>query len=148
MKVTICKLTRRLNPENPMPPMVNPGQGVTGEFMVPTDKGIELMESDNADLTELTINDIYAPAETFRPKIGYPVYVKGAAYYDYLRTSRIRSYYIHETDGADPDKLVLPKDFPLEDAAHISLEGLEKGDMLLATMNSIYIARPYEVTNE
>ena len=73
------------------------------------------------------------PSEEIRcgvPLLLYPADIQ------FFHTSRIRSIYEHETnDGYD--KLVLPANFP--SAADLKIPELKKGDVLLGTMNSVYL---------
>ena len=55
---------------------------------------------------------------------------------DWFSSSPIKSIYVH---GTGRDKLVLPSDFP--DALHLDMSKLDMkpGEMLLATLNSVYL---------
>lgn len=140
MDVVITKLIRRQNPENPASPEIYTGQRTQGVFMVPTQLACDIMDKKVAHPDSARIADLYEEAAEFKPKIGYPVFVyhrNGG----WLKTSIIRAYHIHETDGDAPDKLVLPKGFPVEDIVEMPSGYLQPEDMLLATMNSIYHIR-------
>lgn len=70
----------------------------------------------------------------FVPEIGKAVWIQGRGFRDYVRTSLIQDYYIHDEPELSKDKIVLP-------AEHAEmLEGItwNKGDVLLVTMNSLY----------
>jgi hypothetical protein len=58
-----------------------------------------------------------------------------------LRTSTVKSVYVHESE--DYDKLVLPKNFP-KTAAHLLFPLMEKGEILFATLNSVYYVQLIE----
>lgn len=138
MKVVIKKITRRLNPELNFPVLVPTGAVGFGDFGIMKEKtaveGVE--EGINPNDPEN-----YDYPDTLFARVGQCVMIGTPGSDHWIRTSRIRSYYVHETDGSHPDKLVLPKGFPVEDCAQLSLEELEPGDMLLATQNSIYLVR-------
>ncbi len=70
----------------------------------------------------------------FVPQIGKWVWIQGRGLHDYVRTSQISDYYIHDEPELSKDKIVLP----FEHAT--MLEGVEwqKGDVLLVTLNSLY----------
>ena len=71
------------------------------------------------------------------PQIGYPVFVKRVGLSrDFIRTSNVTSWC---QLGSDNDKLILPKDFPIE--ALPEKFNFEEGDILIATLNSIYLAK-------
>lgn len=57
-----------------------------------------------------------------------------------FRTSLAKSIYVHNTDSGY-DKLVLPKDFPQATDLRFP-EKLKEGDVLIATMNSVYWLQP------
>lgn len=72
-----------------------------------------------------------------KPKIGCPFLIHGGGVSDWVRTSTVKSYYVCDDPENHPDKLVLPKDFPIEDIS--SIPEMKKGDLLIATRNSIYL---------
>lgn len=138
MKVAIKKLTRRVNPESNFSTLVPTGMVGFGDFGV-------MKENTTSQDSETEINpndpENYDYPEELFARLGKCIMV-GAPNSDlWLRTSKIRSYYIHDGDGTHPDKLVLPKEFPIEDSVAVSTEELEPGNMLLATQNSIYLVR-------
>ena len=63
----------------------------------------------------------------------------------FFHTSRVRSIYIHD-DESHNDKLVLPSNFP--NASDLKIPELNKGDVLLGTMNSVYLCRKEETIEE
>lgn len=70
----------------------------------------------------------------FIPQIGKSVWIQGRGRNDFVRTSLISDYYIHDEPELSKDKIVLP-------FQHATmLEGIEwqKGDVLLVTLNSLY----------
>lgn len=138
MKVQLTKLKRRSNPENPAYPLISDGQGVIGEFKVPTPALIKYWEEE----VEVPEGDpYYEIAGELKPIIGHPILVGDLP--TGIRTSRIRSYYVHEKPDEHPDKLVLPANFPIKEVEGLDMNKLDKGDMILATMNSLYLVRPY-----
>jgi len=56
--------------------------------------------------------------------------------HEWFATSKVRSIYQH---GTENDKLVLPKDFPV--SKDLNIPELKDNDILLATMNSVYLLR-------
>jgi hypothetical protein len=138
MNVKITKLNRRIDPENPFPAQVNDGQSVIGAFMVPTEEAIDWMkQEDDVQPPE----KLWEEPEALIPKINEPILIRSDDNWAYLRTSKVRSYYVHETDGSEPDKLILPKDFPVHSIHDLPQDLLVPGDLLMATMNSIYLLR-------
>ena len=83
------------------------------------------------DYSGIVIND--------KVEIGKPFILE--SYRDWFRTSNIRSIYQHE-DASDNDKLILPKNFPI--ASDLDIPELKNKDILLATMNSIYLLQAVE----
>lgn len=79
-------------------------------------------------------DDHFILEEQFIPRIGKCVWIQGRGFRDYVRTSQIQDYYIHDEPELSKDKIVLP----FEHAQ--MLEGITwgKGDILLVTMNSLY----------
>lgn len=74
------------------------------------------------------------------PQVGKCIFIKGRGFYDYVRTSQIADYYIHDEPELSKDKIVLP-------AQHAGmLEGIQwaKGDVLLVTLNSLYFLKAIE----
>jgi hypothetical protein len=72
--------------------------------------------------------------EQFVPRIGKCVWIQQRGFRDYVRTSQIQDYYIHDEPELSKDKIVLP----YEHAKMIEGITWEKGDILLVTMNSLY----------
>lgn len=136
MKAQFIKLTRRVDAENLDYPMVSNGQGVIGQIKIPLQK---MIDNDEYTSEMLHVNEAYEIATEGRPIIGYPIMAGDMPYG--IRTSRIRSYYIHE-DKSGADKLVLPSEFDRDKLSLVNFNGLEKGDILYLTMNSLYLARP------
>ena len=56
----------------------------------------------------------------------------------YFHTSIVRSIYEHLSES-ELDRLILPKDFPM--SQDLNVPELRRGDILLATMNSVYLLR-------
>lgn len=150
----VVKLGRKSNPENPSPPQVYSGFRLYGTRMKKWHPKLsELMskeyetEDDQADAVVALAKELGGEhkltieAEDDRPNIGEPLWFYGRGIYDWLQTSVIRSYYVHEDGDNHPDKLVLPSEFPMEDLVNMDMPLMEKGDMLLCTMNSIYFAQ-------
>ena len=61
-----------------------------------------------------------------------------------LRTSTVKSVYICNTEQ---DKLVLPSDFPDKEYLDFSNIELKSGDILFATLNSVYALRDIQEKN-
>ena len=80
--------------------------------------------------------DYFGTISKNKIEIGEPVFLQN--YKEWFHTSRIRSAYQHE-DSSDNDKLILPKDFPI--ASDLNIPELKTKDILLATMNSVYLLR-------
>jgi hypothetical protein len=121
----IHKLGRRANPENPEPPQVSDGL----VFESPTLAAyVPLMTSIGAKE--------WCVQKDLRPLIDSPIQFREDGVGGVLTISRVRSYYKHCDKGEHPDKLVLPKDFPIEE--NIEIPKMKDGDYLIATMNSIY----------
>lgn len=131
MKVQLIKINRRENAENKMWPMINDGQSVIGELKVPNEKYNDVTFNENSS---------YDVIETPRAVLGKCLMVGSLP--AGIRTSMIRSYYVHDDADNHPDKLVLPAEFPREELANLNMSKLEKGDILYLTMNSLYLARP------
>ena len=138
MEVVIQKLTRRKDAENPHWSLVPTGALAMGAFGVMKK---DLVNEGDISATNPNDPDNYDYPNHLFARIGQCVMVNSPPSDRFLRTSRIRSYYIHETDGTHPDKLVLPQGFPIEDLKDLKLDNLIAGDMLLATQNSIYLVR-------
>lgn len=68
------------------------------------------------------------------PKVGRSFYLKTSPA-GWIQTSVVRSVFVQDTNQ---DKLVLPEDFP--DALHLDTSNVKllPGEMLVATMNSLY----------
>jgi hypothetical protein len=133
MKVTLVKVNRRLNAENNGWPMISDGQAVVGELRVPNEK---------YSATTFNDNESYSPVDTPRAVLGECLMVGKLP--AGIRTSKIRSYYVHNDADNHPDKLVLPSEFPREELVDLDMNKLEKGDILYLTMNSLYLARPVQ----
>jgi hypothetical protein len=75
--------------------------------------------------------------EMLIPEIGRPVQVvRPGLSGEYIRTSLVTSWCALMTDN---DKLILPKDFPIERLPkHFDFK---EGDILIATKNSVYLAK-------
>jgi hypothetical protein len=106
----------------------------------------------NADVTpyssmtswSVPSGDSYEGTEVNPPEIGSSYHLRdcsqgGYLCAEYFHSSTVKSIYIH--DSEDYDKLVLPIDFP-KTAIHLNIPIMEKGEMLLATMNSVYLVQP------
>ena len=72
--------------------------------------------------------------DTFIPVINNCVWLQGRGLFDYVRTSKIMDFYIHEDYDNSKDKIILP----LEDAELLKDIRWSAGDILLITLNSIY----------
>jgi len=131
MKVTLLKINRRANPEDSGWPIISDGEHVTGELKVPNEKYNEITFNENAS---------YDVVDSPRGVLGKCLMVGELP--SGIRTSMIRSYYVHDDPDNHPDKLVLPKGFPIEELASFNMDNLQKGDILYLTMNSLYLARP------
>jgi hypothetical protein len=71
------------------------------------------------------------------PQIGKPIMIASPKLSgEYIRTSNVKSWCELMTSN---DKLILPKDFPI--ASFPNNINFEEGDVLIATLNSIYIAK-------
>ena len=75
--------------------------------------------------------------DTFIPEIGQCVWIQGRGIFDYVRTSIIQDFYIHEDYENSKDKIALKP----ENAHLLSTTKFEKGDVLLITMNSLYLLK-------
>lgn len=62
--------------------------------------------------------------------------------YDYFATSFVKSFYVNTPDSEN-DKLILPSAFDTK--VELDLSQVKYNDIMIATMNSIYLLR--EVTN-
>lgn len=79
----------------------------------------------------------YGPLADGRPLVGQPVLIHGGHGTDWIRTSIVKDYcIINDVEGKD--KIVLPKEFILE-GLDLTTEKLEDGDLLIRTMNSVYV---------
>jgi hypothetical protein len=72
--------------------------------------------------------------DTFVPVIDKCVWIQGRGLFDYVRTSKIIDFYIHEDYDNSKDKILLS----LEDAHLLKDIKWSAGDILLTTLNSIY----------
>lgn len=89
------------------------------------------------------INDVIVGFSPDKPKIGMPFYIVTEDELEGVRTSRVKSFYVHDTNN---DKLVLPSDFPDARDLDFSKVNLKSGEMLIATCNSIYMVT--DITNK
>jgi hypothetical protein len=115
------KLGRKTDPKNPHPSMVWDGELFPGQ-------SAKAYVHDFAEKKN-EVND-----GKFIPKIGKCVWIQGKGFYDYVRTSIIEDFYIHEDYENSKDKIVIKPE-----NAHL-LNGIKfnKDDVLLVTMNSLY----------
>jgi hypothetical protein len=133
----LVKLSRHQNPENQNRAPVAVGTGGLGYVRVLTDEMIKALEDDSIDQKNIIQWEAQLEA---KPKIGSVFYVGDVG--NWLRTSVIRSYYVHDDPegyAEHPDKLVLPKEFPIQSNAF--MPELVAGDIVLCTMNSLYLCR-------
>ncbi|MDD3412511.1 MAG: hypothetical protein PHY47_00760 [Lachnospiraceae bacterium] len=154
----VTKLGRKQSPEYTGPSQVWNGIHMCGQeaaAFVPTDETINWAIKYQALESQEEKDKLYKETEptglfdwnrqweeqdTLVPKIGWPVYFRpNRMDAGWLRTSNIRSYYIHESEDGT-DKLVLPKEIQ-EEAMHLEFPEMSKGDVLLCTANSIYYAK-------
>jgi hypothetical protein len=137
---SLIKLRRRHDAENKRPPAVRDGSRHSGYVRVLTDEVVSLMKDDlDVDTSHLIQWECQKEA---KPKIGSVFMVDGVG--TWLRTSVIRSYYVHDDPegyAEHPDKLVLPEGFPIGSIEAFPL--LQSGDIILCTMNSLYLCREY-----
>ena len=128
----LIKLSRRSDART-----VRDGEGGAGYVRVLTNEKIKHLKDE--DGTEFLGLD-WECQKVARPKIGSVFMVAGAG--RWLRTSLVESYYVHDDPDnykTHPDKLVLPPGFPIETAT--SFPELKPGDVVLCTMNSLYLCR-------
>lgn len=130
------KLTRHDSPMNKVKPMVNTGDHCVGRAYV-------IGEENDPKNTEVQ--------EVAKPKIGKAFMVHGNGLFNFLRTSMVIGIYNHseeEINETGVDKLVLPSGFPASAGDKVSGSWdnlkLEEGDILLSTLNSIYLVRKYK----
>jgi hypothetical protein len=138
----LVKCSRHKRPENQSPAPFEVGTGGSGYVRVMSDALLAYNTACKKD--DLKISDFPGiPWECqlkAKPKIGSVFYVGDVG--NWLRTSIVKAYYLHDDpDGyvEHPDKLVLPTGFPLE--AAMNLPELQAGDIVISTMNSIYLCR-------
>jgi len=136
-KYIFTKLGRKADPENKAHPMVSTGQTVNGHASRWTEEAVD-WEGDETKVTEDFDGTVWEEQEELVPRVGYPMMIRGRGFSNWIRTSCVRSFYIHE-DVEGRDKLVLPSNFPIDDIGQLS--EMNKGDVLIATMNSIYFAK-------
>ena len=125
MGFKIYKLGRKASPESGSPAQVSNG------FKFKCDEIGYLDLSDRDNVEKKTIKEI-------SDLIGNLAFFEGDRMHDWIRTSVIRSVYEH---GGEIDKLILPKEFPKEDYLNMESPEMRDGDVLIATMNSIYLAQ-------
>ena len=75
--------------------------------------------------------------DIFIPEIGQCVWIQGRGFRDYVRTSIIEDFYIHDDTENSKDKIVLKP----ENAHLLETTKFNKGDVLLVTMNSLYLLK-------
>jgi hypothetical protein len=75
--------------------------------------------------------------DKFIPEIGQCVWIQGRGFSDYVRTSLIQDFYIHDDYENSKDKIVLKP----ENAHLLDTIQFNKGDVLLITMNSLYFLK-------
>jgi hypothetical protein len=76
-------------------------------------------------------------AEKFVPQIGQCVLIQGLGLFDHVRTSRIEDFYIHDDYDNSKDKITLKP----ENAFLLNNIKFDKGDVLLVTLNSLYLLK-------
>jgi len=117
--------------------MVYPGYSETGYAKVLTDELITFAKKNPKAKEEDYSKPFWEWQEKAKPKIGYPFLIDGGHTTDWLRTSTVKSYYVCGDSNDCPDKLILPKGFPIEDISE--MPEMKEGDILMATRNSIYL---------
>ncbi len=131
------KLQRKLDPENLNPPMVMDGTGGSGFVRVFTDEAIKHhLKDDDTEFEGIP----WECQKNALPKIDSVFCVSGHG--RWLRTSLVKGFYIYDEKliaETGKDKLVLPANFPVEANQHIPK--LEDQDILIVTMNSLYLCR-------
>jgi len=135
---TLQKLERRPDPENPAPPQVRDGFGSCGYLRTFTDELIAHFEKHEDDDVEFK-GIPWEVHKTFKPKINSIVHDGN------LRTSLVKGYYEHDKKKIEEtglDKIILPAGFPI--SAKTYIPELEDGDIILVTMNSLYLCRKRE----
>lgn len=123
MKGTVTKINRREDPEHTAPPAFEDLQQQGGSMSIVI---IEDGDKDN-HIDDYNIDNL----------IGNMLFI--ADHKTFLRTSPIKSIYEH-TASSGRDKLVLPDGFPT--VTFGNLPELYDNDILVATMNSVYLIRP------
>ena len=138
MKVKITKLRRRNDPMMKRAPSIFNGETYVGKLGVPSKALIDYWNG-KGDCP--SIDNAVEYVDKLEPIIGYPIFVGG--FITGMRTSCIKSI---QRPGTENDKLILPKDFSIEDEELLLefLNGFED-DMLLVTLNSFYKITVLEV---
>lgn len=139
----LTKLGRLPEPENPNPPMIYNGESGSGYIRVLTQEFVNHMENEDPEKGEF-MGIQWETQSELKPRIGSVVIAEG--YGRWIRTSVVRSYYVHEDPNGyaeHPDKLVLPGNFPIETLVKMTPDDwkFEPGDVVMCTMNSMYLAR-------
>lgn len=128
MKYTVYKLGRKQETENKAPSQVYDGK----QFSEGT---IGVMKLNDFE-TEFLTGEV-EKLEKLEDLVGHSAYFLGPHMYDYVRTSIVRHVYKH----GDSPEMNLPDGFPESDLERLEYPELKEGDILVATMNSIYLAQ-------
>ena len=126
MTYRIYKLGRKQEAENKNPSMLYDGFQFSGATI--RTKKVNLEETEY-------ITGMDEPIEKLEDLVGHAAYFSGPHMYDFVRTSVVRHVYEHG------DELNLPEGFPESDLERLEYPELKNGDILVATMNSIYLAK-------
>lgn len=86
---------------------------------------------------EADIDKRVVQQDKFIPEIGQCVWIQGRGFSDYVRTSMIEDFYIHDDYENSKDKIVLKP----ENAHLLGTIKFNKDDVLLVTMNSLYFLK-------
>lgn len=125
MVVINIEKVMRYNQEVKHNPAVRDGYDLTGEARIMSTSGKPTIGYDHENPGQLIGNCMLVDERAIGRFSG-----------TFIRTSIIKSIYKHSVKGNDDnDKLVLPAYFPIQDIGDLTLDD---GDVLIATLNSIY----------
>jgi len=137
MKMKLTKIQKTNEKET----FVDVKSSVTGDLYLPTQLMIDFLDN-KIELEDMTFDDLYYLAEdNVYAKIGHPILVKDKGIYNWIKTSNIKSFFKKDSDN---DKLILPKDFPLEVINLLKEIKITSNMIVYLTQNSIYLGEILE----
>ena len=129
---------------------VHTGEVFIGELLVPSDDLKTFWEKSEKGILHVEIPKIlYIPALSFKVDRGYPFMI--GPFYRGMRSSKVFDYIIisdNHIKKTGKDRIILPKNFPLDIIQNDFLDKIKPGDMLITTSNSLYLLQKIEDKNE